>query len=335
MEFQIDPQEDYLDRDRSFFKIEMELNKANGDNVAAADRLWPVNNLAHSLFKQVSVRLNGALISPQTDTYHYKAYLKTMTNYDRNDGETVLKPQGWFKALDFSAILTASNTTVDQDGGNPHAHYTALPKDQRDNIILMKKEQAHYTFGKRHVLRFKPHIEAFQLNKLLVPKVQIGIQMYFFLNGVSEEGRLTAEDIKVRMYLCQVRLNPATYSTLMTKMEVERALVSYPTVRSEIRTFNMPGNEQRYECNNLFQGKIPNRVFVAIDLSTAFTENVVNDPFCFQKFGLSSIRQIVRGEEYPYETLELVQNDGTKDLRRYFRFLFRDLFSGVVSFFKV
>jgi hypothetical protein len=29
----------------------------------------------------------------------------------------------------------------------------------------------------------------------------------------------------------------------------------------------------------------------------------------------------MRGEEYPYETLELVHNDGTKDLRGYFRFL--------------
>ncbi|XP_078357116.1 uncharacterized protein LOC144641983 [Oculina patagonica] len=56
-------------------------------------------------------------------------------------------------------------------------------------------------------------------------------------------------------------------------------------------------------------------------LSTAFTGNVVNDPFCFQKFGMSSIKQLVGGEEYPYETLELVHNDGTKDLRGYHRFL--------------
>ena len=27
-------------------------------------------------------------------------------------------------------------------------------------------------------------------------------------------------------------------------------------------------------------------------------------PFAFQKFGLETIKQIVRGEEYPYETLE-------------------------------
>ena len=211
VEFQIDPQEDYIDLYRSFFEI------------AVADKLWPVNNLAHSLFKQISVRFNGALISPQTDTYHYKAYLETLMNYDRNDGETVLKPQGWYSALDFPATFTANNTTVDLDGGNPHAHYTALPQNHKDSILLMKKEQDHYTGNKRHVLRFKPHIEVFHLNKLLVPRVQIGIQMYFnspalFLNGVGEAGRMMTEDVTVRMYLCQVRLNPTTDRNLMTKM---------------------------------------------------------------------------------------------------------------------
>ena len=91
--------------------------------------------------------------------------------------------------------------------------------------------------------------------------------------------------------------------------------MNYPTVRGEIRTFNMPNNQQRIECNNLFNSRIPNRIFVGMVLATAFNGNVVNDPFCFQKFGLSNIRQIVRGGEYPYEMLELVHNNGTQDLR--------------------
>ena len=104
-------------------------------------------------------------------------------------------------------------------------------------------------------------------------------------------------------------------------MSVNRTIVAYPTARCEIRTFDMQGNQQRYECNNLFQGRIPNRVIVGLMLSEAFNGNVARDPFCFQKFGVSSIRQLVRGEEYPYETLELVHNNGTQDLRGYYRFL--------------
>ena len=45
----------------SYMEINLEL-KEDG-NVEAAGKFWPVNNLTRSLFKQMSARLNGTLIS--------------------------------------------------------------------------------------------------------------------------------------------------------------------------------------------------------------------------------------------------------------------------------
>ena len=84
-------------------------------NLVANQKLWPVNNLAHSIIKQIDLQLNGTLISPQSDTYHYKAYLETLLNYDREDGKTVLGPQGWFNQVDSPPQWTANNT----DSGTP------------------------------------------------------------------------------------------------------------------------------------------------------------------------------------------------------------------------
>ena len=98
-------------------------------------------------------------------------------------------------------------------------------------------------------------------------------------------------------------------------------MATYPTVRSEIRTFSMQGNLTRFDIPNLFQNRVPDRLIVGLVDSRAFNGDVTRDPFCFQKFGLSSIRQIVRGEEYPYETLQLVHNNATRDNLGYFRFL--------------
>ena len=44
------------------------------------------------------------------------------------------------------------------------------------------------------------------------------------------------------------------------------------------------------------------------------------DPFAFQKFGLETIEQIVRGE-YPYETLQLNGGNASRDLLGFFRFV--------------
>ena len=99
VDFQIDPQEDFIDLSNSFFELELKLKLDDGSNILAATRSTICNNLAHSLFKQINVRLNGTLISPQTDTYHHKAYIDAVTKNDRDDGETILKPEGWFNGL--------------------------------------------------------------------------------------------------------------------------------------------------------------------------------------------------------------------------------------------
>ena len=57
IDFQIDPQEDYVDLSRSYFEIELSLKKPGNPpgNVVATENTFLVNNIVHSLFKQISV----------------------------------------------------------------------------------------------------------------------------------------------------------------------------------------------------------------------------------------------------------------------------------------
>jgi len=91
MEFIIQGLDSYVDLNRSYFTMELGLKKSDGNNLVANETLYPVNNLAHSIIKQIDLHLNGTLISPQSDTYRYKAYLERLLNFDRYDGETVLQ----------------------------------------------------------------------------------------------------------------------------------------------------------------------------------------------------------------------------------------------------
>ena len=111
MEFIIPALEDHVDLNRSYFTMNLRLKRSNATNLAADQKLWVTNNLAHAIIKQIDLRLNGTLISPQSYTYHYKAYLETLMNYNREEGKTVLRPQGWFNALDFPAEWTPTTQT--------------------------------------------------------------------------------------------------------------------------------------------------------------------------------------------------------------------------------
>ena len=326
MEFIIPGLDDFVDLGRSYFTMELRLKKDDNGNLDAAQKLWPVNNLAHSIIKQIDLHLNGTLISPQSDTYHYKAYLETLLNYDREDGKTVLGPQGWFNQVDFPPEWTATNTNTTANAGAGHAHWVALSANHKGALAAMVTEVGKYAGGVTHSLVFTPHLEVFHTGKLLVPGIEIKMKFHFngpslFLNGVALAGRLMEGDVKLRFHLCQLRLNDAIYQSLSAKRHNQGQVAAYPTVRSEIRTFSMQGNLTRFDIPNLFQNRIPDRLIVGLLDSRAFNGDVTRDPFCFQKFGLTSMKQIVKGKEYPYETLHLVHDNGTRDNLGYFRFL--------------
>jgi uncharacterized protein YdeI (YjbR/CyaY-like superfamily) len=81
------------------------------------------------------------------------------------DGETVLKPQGWFNGIDIPDTLTDNLL----DNAAPHNDWTNLSANQKASLLLMKAERAKYAGGNAHVLRFTPYIEVSHLNKLLIP----------------------------------------------------------------------------------------------------------------------------------------------------------------------
>jgi len=227
-----------------------------------------------------------------------------LINFDRTDGKTVLGPQGWYNQIDSPPEWTANNTDITSNSGAGHADYGNLPANHKAMLAAMTAETAHYAGGVTRSLVFKPHLEVFHTGKVMVPDVEIKIKFHFnspylFLNGVGKAGRLKEEDVKIRFHLCQLRLNETVYMNLAAQRHNEDAVAVYPTVRSEIRTFSMESTLSCFEIQDLFQNRVPDRMIVGLLDSRAFNGDVTRDPFYIEKFGLTSIKQIVKGEEYP------------------------------------
>ena len=125
MEFLVPAIETFLDLSRSYFEMEVQFKISGNANPGNATVMYPVTNLAHSMNKQLSVNVNGVLLEPQTDHYHYKAFFQTILNNSRNDGETSLHPQGWYNDFDLPAVLTTD--AVD----NTNSDYKELTETQK------------------------------------------------------------------------------------------------------------------------------------------------------------------------------------------------------------
>ena len=111
------------------------------------------------------------------------------------------------------------------------------------------------------------------------------------------------------------------YGGLLNQFQKGSKKAVYPTVRSEIRTFNHPSDSVYFEANNVFHNQLPNRVIVALVDQTAFNGSETKYAFGYKTFNMTSIKQLVRGEEYPYRVLELDHTDSSQDLRGYYQFL--------------
>jgi len=78
MKFSVAALDGYCDLNRSYFVIDLKLYSAStngtvadGNAVPGANNIrftYVVNNIAHSIFKEINLRFNSALMSEQTDT---------------------------------------------------------------------------------------------------------------------------------------------------------------------------------------------------------------------------------------------------------------------------
>lgn len=322
--FSLPPSDDFLDLKNLKLQVEVRLSHSDAAytgieveaegarTISDADdtrNCAVVNNIAHS-FRQVDVSANNILLTEQDNQYHYKAYIETVLNRDEKQGETLLHAQGWVNgALNVTpklATAVANTDIIRNNNADPHVNLVKLEE-------LTKKLQLKrwYTFV------MKPHVPILRTGAFLVPGVSLKVELSLnpnnvYLYGTPNKGTLNTkkfptirdEDIKVTLVVPKMTLNASVYAKLQAERSLSKKTVKYPVVRNSIRTFSIPTGYATWEQDNVFLGKVPDRVVLALVHSTAFNGAFYRYPFAFELFGLQSVRQLINSEEYPYKTLK-------------------------------
>ena len=180
--------------------------------------------------------------------------------------------------------------------------YQKNKKKEVDGLVEMKEK----TMGGKTIQLFGlPHVDLFNTGRMLIPGVDLKMRFTlndpkFFMNGlaaVATNVRLQAGDLKMKFYACMVKVSSDVYNKIATARLQRNLDVYYPTVRSEIRTYTLQNNHTNFEATDMFNGRVLDRVVVGLVYQDAFSGNYAYNPFNFPKFNVSSIKQIVEGEE--------------------------------------
>ena len=332
--FSIPASDDYYDLNELCFQVKVRLTDPAAEyqglkgNVANSDgnntrNTYCVNNFGHTIFGDINLRMNGVLMTEQSNTYHYKAYVETSLNCNREEGATKLAPQGWVNQLNVIDEMRAK-------GANSDTHTNANWSGNAELRALTSR----WLSESWHTFIIRPHLPPLKTGKCLVPGVQLDFELFLnpntvYLMGIPNKGTLNAEkfpvihneDIKVTLLMRKVTLNASVYVRLQKERQLGKKIVRYPVVRSEIRTFSFDGRTTQWEQDNVFVGRFPDRAIVGLLHSNAFNGDLERYPYAFQKFGVTQVRQSLNGEEYPYRTLQLTGTEAYEDLLGYDRFL--------------
>ena len=99
--FSIPAPDDYHDLNELRFQVKVRLTDPAGGyqglkaNLADSMRTIPdtptaSNNFDHTIFRDINMSMNGVLMTEQSNTYHYKAHMETIVNYNREEEATTL-----------------------------------------------------------------------------------------------------------------------------------------------------------------------------------------------------------------------------------------------------
>lgn len=292
IEFEIDGNTDhYVDLSNTMIHIQCKVKMQNGDSLSDTDseiKITPVNNLLHTLFRSLTIQINGKEVEHEAN-YAHKSFLISSLNYGK-DAKTT--------------HLTSSHWINDEMG---EAHTASLSAAQKTKMTTRAKRLV----GSK-TLDMIGHLNSplFNQPRYLIPGLNINIKLQrntpeFVLQMTEAENKHYIIDIsKIEMLVRKVQVHPSIVTSHNSLMSQGKK-VQYPIKQTETQFFTIsPGrqNEKIHILQNKQEAKI---IIIGLLDHSAKNGSYLHSPFKFENFKVSSINITVNGHNILNNPLQL------------------------------
>ena len=278
----------YIDSSRIYLEADVGIQKYNATSskwvsIAKDDKIFPINNLLHSMFKDVEVQLNGKVINENNGTYPFLAYLTFLLSYGENYLECQGKSFGWIK--DTAGEMDTVDVAADSPRLGRHMKFIDSGDDTyHDQVVLGR------LVG-----------EVFQQERYLPHRTDLRIVLRrtsdaFLLMGENAgKQRLVIKTIV--FHVDYVKIDPTLYLQHKTLHLKQNMII--PIRRRVIKTFNIPSGTYTQTINTLFTDVLPQRLVLCMTTNQAFIGAHNKNPFNFGHFGLTELKVNYGGRYVP------------------------------------
>ena len=281
------PSETYL-----YMVVELEgkATRAGGDvSMADGAHIGVVNNIMHSMYSSIDVKLSEQSLTKETKHIAYTALYQTMLNNGDDGLDTYMRLAGWCKD-------TPKHFESLQFNDGMAKRMTFFHGDQKPRMEMIGK-----IF---HPLFFQ--------EKAIPTQVTMTILMNkadekFFL--MHEEGNFKLNIMEAVLMVQKVQTVPGIQRTINQMLD-DGHPIPYFLNTPTMNFMTIEEGSSQFTRDNLFLGKLPQRIMLAMVETEAFQGRRDKNPFNFQHFGLTEICLYKDGSPYPRPPIKLDIDNG-------------------------
>jgi hypothetical protein len=231
-------------------------------------KFQPVQNLMHSMISKVDLVLQDKNITPSNQYYPYRAYFEKLLGFSKDAKKTYLRAGGWFKPSTSEGTSYAS------------AYENGKPIELLDRLHLDLCNQ-----------------ERLMLNGV---QVKLSLQMHKPEFYFEADAGVHIESLKFEQVALFVRhVKISDFQAALHKTELMKTPALYPISRNEVRQFIIPSETTSLSLDNVFNGQVPRRIFLAMVKNKSEQGAIDSNPFHFEHNKLNYLACFVNGEQFP------------------------------------
>lgn len=279
--------DEYIRLDKTWFYLRLKVHIAKPMNTKVGISDWknvsPVNNLLNSLFKQIDLIIGDRTVTLAHQTYPYKTDFEIKLGKNKEAKNSHLTSALWYE---------------DEPGKQQDINLT------RSEFITPTKEGStdDYKQGRELDLMGKIYLPLFEQNKALIGGCNIRLKFIcndpsFYMIS-SNDVRVTNVDfLESSLFVHRSKITRPVLEGQLKGLDIANA--KYQTRESFVVPITINKGIQDTILDNVHNGQLPRRAFVAFVNHSAFNGSFTLNPFNYEHFNLSHLSFYLNGIQYP------------------------------------
>lgn len=272
----------YLDLSSANLRLQVQFLKKDGSNFTVVDEDQPalINYSINSLFKQVSVSLNGKNLNSTDGNHGYRSYIETVLNLSHEAQTTHLKSAGW-----------------SDEGINLDSKDNVGVQERRNN---MKNSRILELFGKLHCDVLNQPL--LLLNNVdFRMKLQMNRPEFYILLNDDDDDAPMLKILDATLYLRSCTINPKIL--LSHQMVLEKSAANYLYKRVELKPFTIAPGRSSISIDNIVLGTLPTSLYFMMIDNESYNGVFSKNPYNFKHNAIEMFSLFVNGVQCPSDPI--------------------------------